>query len=84
MSIDSTDLLKMAAELSEEVEAEFPNCHLGTFAIVLEIGDEEENWTLIRYSCNDARRWVQAGFFAAAKEAVEHTHARLDPEGDDE
>ena len=81
MSIDTTQLLQMVAGLSEDIESDHPDAEIGTFAVVVEISDAEGNWTMIKYRCNDERRWVQAGFFAAAKEASEHSHERL---GDDE
>lgn len=76
MAIDPAELGKYAAEFMDTLEAEYgEQGTLVTFAIVAEIdlAPDDENpagATEIRYTSSEQRRWVQAGFFEAAKRAV--------------
>ena len=69
----------IAAELIETLVKDYEDedVEIGTVAIIVEITgkeeDPEERWTTVTYRCNDARRWIQAGLFDAASEAVRST-----------
>jgi hypothetical protein len=67
-ALDTSALGQLAAELMESIEGDYPEARLGVVAVVVEL--DEGGATSIVYRCSDARRWVQAGLFAAAGRAV--------------
>lgn len=80
----------LAADVMESIEkATPPDGHspsIGVVAIVVEINTEEEDgpgMTDVIYRCSDQRRWVQAGFFKRAGDAVYSPMPALDEEEDE-
>lgn len=72
----AADLMDMVCEeYGEEVE-------VGIVAVVVELNSDD--WTAVRYRCNDGRRWVQAGLFAQAIRGVHDSTERRPTDGEDE
>lgn len=76
MAIEVHELGSLTAEFMSDIEGQFgESASLGVVAVVVEIdvpGEDSEHpgYTEILYRCSDQRRWVQQGFFQAAKRAV--------------
>jgi len=68
----------IAAEMIDDFEKTYADqeVEIGMVALVVEVTgveegrDEEDNWTGVFYRTNEPRRWIQVGFFEAAKRAV--------------
>lgn len=88
MSIDTSAVGTIAAEMMDQIAERYgADAHIDTVAIIVEVDmpdtEGRPGWTAVDYRCSDTRRWVQLGFFEAAKRAVLEQGAPED-DGDDE
>lgn len=63
---------KLAAELMQAVEEEYPDGRVGVVGLVIEVVLDDEQATVLRYRATDPRVWVQAGLFRRVALALEH------------
>lgn len=87
--IDASELGVLVAGFMESIETDFgEHATLGTIAVIAEVNVDEENdpnghgYTQLTYRCSDQRRWVQSGFFEAAKRATVDGVAPPDEDGE--
>jgi hypothetical protein len=74
--MDVSSVGSVAADLMDMVTDEYgDDVEVGIVAVVVELNSED--WTAVRYRCNDGRRWIQAGLFEQARRGV-HESARQD------
>lgn len=68
--MDVSEVGKLAVDLMDMISEEYADddVEIGTVAVVVEIQSDE--WTAVRYRCNDGRRWIQSGLFEQAKRGV--------------
>jgi hypothetical protein len=83
--MDTTRLGHVAADLMDHIAEEYgatDGVTLGIVAVIAEVdlpdSDGEPGWTTVQYRCSDARRWIQAGLFDAARRGVESSSEEVD------
>lgn len=84
MSLDTTKLGQVAAELMESLANSYEgyDVEVGTVALIVEVNASE--WTAVTYRCSDPRVWIQKGLMRAGISAVNaaNGHGEDDDDGD--
>lgn len=84
MSLDTTALGKIAAEMMESLAAAYEehDVTVGEVALIVEV--DGEDWTAVTYRCTTPKAWVQLGLMHAGISAVHATRNVIDDEDDGE
>lgn len=65
------NIVRLAEDFTEEIEAMHPGMMIGEIAIVIELIDPQDRQSTIITRAETTRRWVAIGLFRAALRALE-------------